>query len=402
MNKVGGLVRLAKPIILAGKALRSGRMWVVWCLFFFQFAAIGVYFTYLNVYYREAGLSGTLIGLINMTTAAIGAGGSFMWGYLCDQTGKPRYLIAAGACGTLLVVQFIPLVHSFGAFLGLGCLASLMSSSLGTLVDSTTLVLLGKQREDYGRYRLGGSFGYILTTLSVGFLFDRTSLRLMFPVYGLIMLVFASTAMLLPAIPVHKGERARGDIPSMIRQPAWLLFAACIFLVWIGVNASIMFLSVSLQALGADQSLIGIASVVGAIVEVPFMASSGWFLRRFGPVKLLLVAMGLMIVRYFMLGWMPTPIWAIPINTLNGPAFVFFWNSAVTYVNRLAKPSLAATAQGLLNSTISLAGVISSLLTGLLFDGLGPNGIFVVMAFCCLAAFILFGAGTLRARYVMA
>jgi hypothetical protein len=52
------------------------------------------------------------------------------------------------------------------------------------------------------------------------------------------------------------------------------------------------------------------------------------------------------------------------------------------------------TAQGLLNSTTSLAGVVSSLLTGWLFDWLSPNGLYSVMAGCCLAALVIFGAGS--------
>lgn len=376
----------------------ESKLWVVWLLFFFQFAAIGVYFTFLNVYYRDAGLSGTQIGLINMVTALIGVVGAIVWGNLADRTGKPRLLISAGALGVLIIAQFIPLVHTFEMFLLLACLSSIMASSLGTLVDSTTLVMLGERRDDYGRYRLGGSIGYILTTSMVGFVFDRVGLWLMFPAYGLVMLMFAGTALLLPSIPVHREMRSGGEIGKLIRQPAWILFTISVFLVWIAVNASIMFLGVTLQAMGANQGLIGIAIVIGAVVEIPFMAYSGKLLRRFGPVRLLFIAMILMVFRYFLLGWMPSPEWAIAINILNGPAFVFFWNSAVTYANRLAPPSLAGTVQGMFNSTTSLAGVVSALLTGWLFDLLGPNKLFYVMAFCCLAGLILFSVGQFRSR----
>lgn len=376
---------------------QHNRLWVVWLLFFFQFAGVGAYFTFLNIYYRDAGLSGTQIGLINMVTALIGVAGSVLWGNIADRTGQQRWLIAMGAVGGLVAAQFIPLVHTFIAFFGIACVSSLLGSSLGTLVDSTTLMLLGDRREDYGRYRLGGSIGYIITAGSVGFLFDRFGLRLMFPVYGVLMAFFAVIALLLPVMPVRRESRSTGMIGKMMRQPAWLLFAGCAFLIWIATNAAIMFLGVTLQAMGASQSLIGIATVIGAVVEVPFMAYSGSFLRRFGPVRLLLISMGLMVIRYFLLGIMPSPGWAIPINVLNGPAYVFFWSSAVNYAYRLAPPGLSGTAQGMLNSITSLAGVLSGVLTGALFDLLGANKLFIVMAFCCLAALIIFSVGQLRA-----
>ena len=115
------------------------RPWVLWFLFFFQFAAIGAYFVYLNVWLHQAGLSGTEIGVINMITALVGVVSVSLWGYLSDLTGKNRLLIAVGAVGALLAAQFIPLVHTFAGFLVLGCIGSAMGSGPGTLVDSATL-----------------------------------------------------------------------------------------------------------------------------------------------------------------------------------------------------------------------------------------------------------------------
>ncbi len=372
------------------------RPWAFWLMFFFQFAAIGVFYTYLNIYYREAGLSGTQIGTINMLTALVGVAGAVGWGYLADRTGQSRIFIAFGAGIALLIAQFIPLVSSFWGFLGLGVLASLANSAPSTLVDSTILSVLGERRNDYGRYRLGGTIGYILTTLTAGFVFDQTGLKLMFPAYGVIMFLFAGAALLLPPSPANATGRQFRGLSEIVRRPSWILFTICVFLIWIASNASIMFLGVTLQAMGASQSLIGVAITIGAVVEIPFMMFSGYFLKRFGPVKLLITAMFLMIIRYTLLGFMQVPNWAIAINILNGPAYVFFWNSAVTYANKMAPHGLAGTVQGLLNSTLSLAGVISALLTGWLFDVLGPNQIFIVMAFSCLVALILFVGGNLK------
>jgi PPP family 3-phenylpropionic acid transporter len=152
--------------------------------------------------------------------------------------------------------------------------------------------------------------------------------------------------------------------------------------------------------MGANQTLIGLTGTVAAIVEIPFMLFSGTLLRRFGAVRLLVAAIVLMVLRYTFLGWMKDPVWAVPINTLNGPSYVLFWTSAVTYANRLAPKSMAGTAQGLLVSITNLAGVLSSLITGLLFDRLGTGGVFQFMTISCLAALILFTGGTLWLRLV--
>jgi len=357
-----------------------------------------MYFTYLNVYYRYAGLSGTEIGLMNMITSLVGVSGSILWGYLSDRLGKTRFLISLGAIGALLVAQIVPLVHTFGGFLGLGIASSLMNSAPGTLVDSTVLTMLGEKREDYGRFRVGGSIGYIIAALSAGYLFDLVSLRWMFPAYGIIMTCFAITALLLPNVTARRekvGLDNRVGILSLIRLPPWILFTICIFLAWIASNAGISFLGVSLSSMGANQSLIGLVVTVGAIAELPFMAFSGFFMRKFGAQRLIVVGLTLMVIRLSLLVTMKAPEWAIMINLLNGPAFALVWNSSVTYANRMAPAGYAGTAQGLLNSTMSLAGVVSSLLTGWLFDHVGATQLFIVMDLICLTALLLFGLGNI-------
>ncbi len=371
------------------------RMWVVWLSYLFQFAAVGIYYTFINVYLRSTGLSGTQIGVLNMLAAIAGMAGSLAWGYLGDRTGKPRFIISGGAAGALLVVQFFPSANGFWPLLVIICLASLMNSAPMTLVDSTTLALLGPHRDDYGRYRLGGSIGYVVMIFASGFIFQATGLQVMFPLYGAVMVLFSLTALWLPQATIHLELPHLKQIADMAHQSSWLIFISCFFLAWISYNAAIMFLSVSLDALGASKSLIGVATIIPAIVEIPFMFFSGAFLRRFGPVRLMAVAMGLMAVRYFLLSQMPSPIWAVAINVLNGPAYVLFWNSAVTYTNKMAPAHMAGTAQGLLTAATGLASVVGSLLVGWLFDVLGPKGIFLVLCALVLAALLLFSTGSL-------
>lgn len=388
---------MAQTISVPIRPARNSRPWILWLLFFFQFAAVGIYFSYLNIYYRDAGLSGTQIGVMNMITALVGVVSAIFWGYLSDRTGKARYLIAFGATGALIINQFIPLVSTFWAFLGLGIVANIFGAASYTLVDSTAMALLGDNRENYGAYRVGGSIGYIITSLSAGYLYDWAGMRVMFPAYGILMVMFAITALLLPQVQVKRSTSSTGKnrgITSLLRLPAWVLFTLCIFLVSIASNAAISFLGVSLDEMGAKRSLIGWVVTISAIAEVPFMAFSGWFLRRFGLQRLLLISIFLMMVRNFLLGIMQAPEWAVAINWLNGPAYALFWNSAVNYANRLAPEGYTATAQGMLNSTTSLAGMVSALLAGWLFDQVGATRLFLVTACFCLTAFVLFASGT--------
>ena len=373
---------------------------ILWVLFFFQYAAIGIYFTFLNIYYKETGLTSTQIGLISMAASVVGMGGSFLWGYASDRTGRPNRLIAFGALGGLLVAQCNPLVRTlnlanpFWFYVLIASAATLMTSAPGTLLDSTSIAMLGDQSKDYGRYRLAGSVGYILTTITAGYVLDRAGLFWIFPGYALMMLILGLSALRLPRRTVRLASAGWAKIGEMLRRPALLLLAVTVFLLWIAYNSSIMFFGVALKSLGANNALVSYGYVIGAVVEIPFMALSGRLIQRFGPVRLLWFAILLQVIRFFLLSRMTDPAWAVAINLLNGPGFVLFYNSVLNYISRLAPPSLLATAQGFFASIASLAGILSSLISGLLLDGFGASGLFLVLSGICLAALLVFGLGT--------
>lgn len=379
------------------EAFRQRPLWMTWLLYFLEFAGVGVYFTFLNVYFHQVGLNGTQIGVLNMVSAIAGMAGAVPWGLLGDRTGKVGWLLATGALGWGATLYLVGQAHSFAAYLGLGCLGGLASAAVVTLLDSTTLALLGERRADYGRYRLGGTFGFICASAFAGFLFDWGGLQMMFPMFFLIMVAFAGAALLLPALPLHHEAHAGRAVSQMIRRPAWIVLMVCAFLCWIAVNGANQFLGVAMSAMNSSKGLIGLTMMGAAVVEIPCMLQSGALLQRFGAARLLWFSMLLLILRFALFGWMPAPIWAIPINAINGPAFAFFWSSAVKYTNEMAPPALTATAQGLLNTTLGLAGVVGALLCGWLFDQFGSSGLFYLLAAGCLAAFVLFGAG-LRLR----
>ncbi len=384
------------------------RRLLLWVLFFFQYAAIGAFFTFLNVYFREAGLSGTQIGLMGMIGSMVSMACAFLWGYVSDRTGKPSILIGGGAIGALLIAQVYPLVKTAGLhnqfiyFTLIGFVYSILAAAPMTLVDSATLAILGDQRKDYGRYRMSGSVGFIVTVLAVGFLYERAGLDWMFPIYGVLMLVFALSALRLPGRAVHLNDLGLGRIGAMISQPIWLLLIGTGFLYWIAYNASMNFSGVVLKTMGASDSLISFALVIGAIIEVPIMIFSNRLLKRFGPVNLLWSAILIQVVRYFLLARMTDPAWAVAINMLNGPGFVLFMVSMLNIISRLAPPSLLATAQGFYSAVIGLAGILSSLISGILFDRFGQFGLFMTMSAVCVAAFILFGVGIVLRRQLTA
>lgn len=392
----------AKNMINSPSVSNSRHLRVVWLLYFFQFAGVGTFITFINLFLHEAGLTGTEIGLVGMLGALFGMLSATLWGYLSDRSGRTRLLLIVSTLGTAVVAQFYPTATTFLGFAGFACLFGSFNSGAATLVDSLTLSLLGERREDYGRYRLGGTIGYILATLLSGVVFEQIGVRALFPAFGLTCAGFVVAALFLPTRPVQTSIRQTaepGAILTMIRQPVWLILVTCVFLMWMASTGANSFLNIVLKNMGGSDPLIALTFTAPAIAELPFMAFSGALIRRFGATRLFWIATVGYIIRFMLYSQISSPGWAPIINAFAGPMYVMFWNSAINIANRMAPPGLAATAQGLIFSSVSLAGVVGAVLSGWLFDQLGSSGLFMAMTASCTLAFLLYTAGQITSKH---
>ncbi len=367
---------------------------VVRVLYFFYFAGVGAYWSFINVYYKSLGLSGTQIGLVNTAAPLVAIGAATLWGVLADRLGQPRKVLAIALPGVILSALALSTVRPFGLIVLFACLLALFNSATIPLLDNTTLRLLGERRGQYGRYRVLGSFGFILTSLGAGYLYDLTGLTWIFYVYAAILALMLLAAFGLPGQPVRlAGGSVWRGMGQMIRQPAWVLFAVASILLWMSNTGSMNFLGITIEDLGGAKRLIGLASMMAAVTEIPILLNSERLMARFGPVRLQVAAFAAFIVRGALLAIMPSAGWAVPISALGGAAFSLFWISAVTYANDSAPDHLKTTAQALLFALLNLAGMAGSLVSGWLYDTTGHSGLFWATAL-----FAALGLGVLAAR----
>jgi PPP family 3-phenylpropionic acid transporter len=362
-------------------------------LFFLNYAGIGQFLAFLNVYYNSIGLTGVQIGLLGTISTAIAIFGSTLWGILSDRLGKPRWLFATAFTGTILGTLALSAARPFAWIFTAVCFLSLFNTTLSPLIDSTALVLLGDQRQRYGTYRVWGSLGFILTSSAAGFIYERTGLHAMFAGFVVLMMLGFLVALTLPDQNVHLRGSAWGGVAYMIRKPQWLIFAGSVFFVWLAANGMLSFLGVTIMKMGGTNSLIGMAGTIAAVVEMPGMFFSHHLLRRFDARQLMGIGILGYALRMFFYAIMPVPGWVLVIATMNSVSYMPFWIGAVAYASDRAPENMKATSQGLLYSVTSLSSVVGGLSSGWLFDRLGPSGLFAVMGVSGLIALALFSLG---------
>ena len=149
-----------------------------------------MFFPFMNVYFRSIGLSGTQIGLIGMTASLTAALSSTWWGMVNDRLGKIRLIFTITCLGSAAAGLALGRMPTFATILPVAGVFSLFNAPNFSLLDSTTLKLLGENRDRYGIYRLWGTIGFVLASSSSGFVLERLGLKAIFYAYAIGLLIF--------------------------------------------------------------------------------------------------------------------------------------------------------------------------------------------------------------------
>jgi PPP family 3-phenylpropionic acid transporter len=247
------------------------------------------------------------------------------------------------------------------------------------LVDSASMVMLGDEREMYGRIRVGGTIGYGLAALAAGALVQSQGLRWAF---------WASAGLFVVALLVSQKlvyAESSGPAPNLGRarallaNPRWLVFLAVVFAGGFGLAAVNNYLFPYMKELGASESTMGLALTVGTISEVPILFFANRFIKRLGANGLLVLSMVLTGLRMLLFAAAATPGVVLVLQLLNGLTFPAMWVAAVSYADEHAPAGMRATAQGLFGATtMGFGTAVGGFLGGPLLAGLGGRGLYLV------------------------
>ena len=268
------------------------------------FAHIGFFNPYLPLWLQENGLSLLNISLLISVQSATRLAAPYGWGWLSDHTGERVKLLRFAATSALVLsfglwfnpwlpastagVAWVALVL-FVMFLQTSAMMPMNESAMAHLVTRGG-VFDGRL---YGRVRLWGSMGFLVTVFAAGAWFEG---------FGMGHLPHWNTAMLLAvalstwampdhkeAVPVHLEKLA---IWPVLRQPQVQWFFASLFFHVLAHMSIYAFLSLYLDSLGYSKTMIGVLWAVGVMVEIAWFYSQGRWLPRL-PLTAWLVLCGL-------------------------------------------------------------------------------------------------------------
>ena len=381
------------------KSLGLHRLRLLYAAVYGSWGVVGIY---RSIYYRRVGMSGSQIGvLLALQPLAVLAAGP-LWSMLADRAGMRTRLLTILTGLSVLPMLGMIWMYSFSALLVLGLLFGICMGPVDSLMASISLAGLGQDRHKWARLRAFGSLGYGPAVWLTGLLIQGGDIRWIFVGYALLMGVacLVSTRLRIEQRVLPKSLSA--GIGGLLRNRAWLIFAAAVFVGMVLDVATFGYVGLYLESLQASEGLIGFAGALGSAVQTLLMLTAlPRLLRRWGSERLLALSFVAYVVRLGL--WALVPVtWVITASeSLMGLSFGAGMVASVDYADRHRPEGMAATSQALTGVAAGLGAALGGVLTGALYQTIGLQstfGGFSLVAAVAAAGFGLLWRGRRPAR----
>lgn len=213
------------------------------------------------------------------------------------------------------------------------------------LVNNLVFRHIGKS-ERFSWIVIGGSIGWIVAGLVVGFFFGEKTATFFHLAAGAEALL-ALYCFTLPHTP-PKGRDAKGQdvfgltAARLLKDPAFLVFAVAIPLVTISKTFYTTWTNAFLTEIMFPRPTA--VMTLSQISELLTMIILPWFITRFGLKRVLMIGMAVWAIRFFAFGTMNV-IAVVAGLLLHGFSYGFVVTGASIYAERLVPPGMGARAQ---------------------------------------------------------
>lgn len=352
-------------------------------LFFFAYYGyIGVFSPYASLYFSEKGLSAAQIGILMSLMQVMRIFGPNLWGWVADrhQQRVTVLRITAVAAATAFVGMFFG--QTFVQLFIVMVLVNLFTSAQSPLSEALMLSEMRGDLTHYGRLRLWGSVGFILSVTIAGPFLDWWGIGLL-PWIGLALLLMVLGASLRMQESAHGDHHAQApSVLALLRKREVLAFFTSTFLM-IAAHASLyVFYSLYLAQIGYSNTVIGLMWSLGVVVEIVFFFYQAPLFRRFGVRKLMIASLLLAVLRFLLIGFGAESLFLLLVaQVLHAATFGVHHSASVVTMQRWFAGPLQASGQAFYTSiSYGLGGTVGGLILSGFWDRFGSYVVYLVAA----------------------
>jgi MFS family permease len=367
----------------AAQAASRRDLWLVRLYYFIWMGGLGFILAFINLFFRRQGLSGTQIGVLGTVASVASLIAAPVWGHWSDRVPQPRRLIQIGLVVSAIMMMLLSQQRAFIWMAVLMAADAAVGAGVGPL--SSALGMGVAHKVGYGSVRLWGSLGWAFVVLLAGWLIEQTGMFSMFVGYAIAMVISVVVVNLIrpgairSSGVVSSGGGAPLTVGGLLKNRMLLGLTVMLTIFLMGQIGVLRFEAIYLDELGASETVIGLVSTIGAVVELPGMIIADRVIQRYGARRALLAAMVIRVGMMIAVLAAPRVPTIIAIRAVNGIAFSLINVGWLTFVSDHTLPEQRNLALALF--TVTLPGIVNVLggpLSGLLYDTYGAYWLYAV------------------------
>ncbi|MFN2747590.1 MULTISPECIES: MFS transporter [Bacillus] len=318
------------------------RFYSFYFLFFFGY---GAFYPLLSVYLKDAvHLSGGQIGLIMSISPVVMIFIQPVWGLMSDLTRRPTALLTTALLLTALFTLLFSLSASYEVLIVAMIFLAACQSAVVPLSDSIALGFSEKSGVPYGSIRLWGALGFAGAVFFMGNLAETFHLALIFYTYVVFLILSAFFSARLPKENKAMNISLRAGIKELFKLKKYFLFLTAAFFMMGPTLAHNIYFGIYIQEIGGTLAGVGIAFLIAAGSEAPFMKAASRLIQRFGIEKVLMFAILISSLRWIFYYAAPSLPLVYATCIVQGFSVGLFIPAALQYVRKIAPDHLGATA----------------------------------------------------------
>jgi PPP family 3-phenylpropionic acid transporter len=353
------------------------------------FAHIGFFNPYLPLWLKDLGFGLIAIAVLTSVQSATRLFAPYGWGWLSDHTGERVRLLRIGA-GVALLFSLGLWFELSGPVLFVVLL--LMFTHTSGMMPMSEAVLAQLVSRDghfdirrYGRVRLWGSMGFLVTVLLAGAWFDAFGMGSFALWTTLTLAAVALSTWCLPHTREPVAADARPEpVGPVLRQPRVRWFFAAVFFHVMAHVFIYIFLSLHLDALGYAKSAIGLLWSVSVLIEIGWFFTQGRWLPALSLPGWLVLGGVLTALRMAVTAGLPSvwPLLALA-QLLHAITFAAHHTVCMAWITEHFPGRLRGRGQALYSVLgYGLSGVSGGLLGGVISSRFGLASVFWVGMLC--------------------
>jgi PPP family 3-phenylpropionic acid transporter len=155
--------------------------------------------------------------------------------------------------------------------------------------------------------------------------------------------------------------------------------AAALTILTLATTGLYSFEPIYLDQLGATKFIIGLASTVGALAELPGMFWADRLIKRHGPLRIMLIGFAIRCVLMLSVLAFPSVPTIVATHAVGGIAYSFYVVAVVVFVTTYAPEDQNVMALAVFTVTLpALVGMAGSVLGGAIFDAVGAYWLYAL------------------------